>query len=103
MGRTLEEVFGGVRGCPAGGTEVFWGLTHPHQETVEGIDKARAELGECRAVRGKEGGFLSRHPRGLVFQDYVIREGKDRPDDCVGVEGADGFVVGIEGTMPSSM
>ena len=54
-------------------------------------------MGECRAVRAGEGGFLSRHPRGLVLQDYVIREGADRPGDCVGVAGADGFFVGIGG------
>ena len=64
--------------CPAGGTEVIWGPAHPHQETVEGIVDVRAELGECRAVRAGEGGFLSHHPRGLVLQDYVIWEGADR-------------------------
>ena len=31
-----EEVFGDVRGCPAGGTEVIWGPAHSHQETDEG-------------------------------------------------------------------
>ena len=60
MGRTAEEVFGGVRSCPTGGTEVAWGPAHPHQETVKGRAEARAELGECRAVRAGEGGYLSR-------------------------------------------
>ena len=103
MGRAVEEVLGGMRGCPAGGTEVIWGPAHPHQETVEGRAEAQAELGECRAVRAGEGGFFSRHPWGLVLQDYVIREGANYPSDCVGVEGADGFFVGVGGTIPSSM
>ena len=41
--------------------------------------------------------------QGLVLQDYVIRKGVDCPGDCVGVEGSDGFFVGIGGTMPSFM
>ena len=91
----MEKVLGGMGGCPAEGTEIIWGPAHAHQETVEGRAGARVELGECRAVRAGEGGFLSRHLRSLVFQDYVIQEGADRPGDCVGVEGADGFFVGI--------
>ena len=81
MGRAVEKVLGGMGGCPAGGTEVIWGPAHPHQETVEGRAEARAELGECRAVRAGEGGFLSRHPRVLVLQEYVILEGAHRPGD----------------------
>jgi len=55
VGRAVEEVFGGMGGCHAGGTEVIWGPAHPHQETVEGRAEARAELGESRAVRaGRE-------------------------------------------------
>ena len=99
----MEEVFGGMGGCPAGGTKVIWGPAHPHQETVEGRAEARAELGECRVVRAGEGGFLRRHPRGLVLQDNVVREGADHPGDCVGVEGTDGFPVGTGGTTPSTM
>merc|ERR1719154_540839 len=54
-GKDREEVFGGMGGCPAGGTEVIWSPAHPHQETVEGRAEARAELGESRAVRaGRE-------------------------------------------------
>ena len=65
VGRTVEEVFGAVRGCPARGTEGIWGPAHPHQETVKGRAETRAELQECRAVRTGEGGFLSYHPRAL--------------------------------------
>ena len=90
-------MFGGMGGCRAEGTKVIWGPAHPHQETIEGREEARAELGECRAVRAGEGGLLYRHTRGLVLQDYVIQEGADRPGNCVGVEGADGFFVGIGG------
>ena len=64
----MEEVHGGVGGCPTGETEVIWGPAYPHQETVEGRAAARAELAEYRAVRAGEGGILSRHPRGLVLQ-----------------------------------
>ena len=90
MGRALEEVLGGVRGCLARGAEVIWGPAHPHQETVEGKTEARAELEECRAGKG---GFLSRNLRGLVLQNYVTREIAERLGDCVGVDGADGFFV----------
>ena len=79
-------VFGSVRDCHAEGTEVIWDPAHPHQETVEG-----------RAVRTGEEGFFYRYLRGLVLQNYVIREGGHCPGDCVGVEGADGFFVGVGG------
>ena len=48
-------------------------------------------------VRAGKRGFLSGHPRGLVFQDYVIREGADCPGNCIGVEEADGFLLRIAG------
>ena len=59
VGRTAEEVFCGVRSCPAVGTEVIWEPVHPQQEAVEGREEARAELGECRVVRAGEAEFLS--------------------------------------------
>ena len=69
-----------------------------------GSGKIRSQSGAGRVQNGKDqGGFLSRHPQGLILQDYVIWKGADRPSDCVGVEGADGFFVGIGGTAPSTM
>ena len=67
----MEEVFGGVGGCPAGGTEVIWGPAHPHQEIVEG--RAGVELGECRAVRKRmgQGGFLSAICRALSIRNTL--------------------------------
>ena len=62
-----------------------------------GKSKIPSELGECRAVRAGERGFLSRLLRGRVLQYYVIREEAVRPGVCVGVEGADGFFAGVAG------
>ena len=82
----------GGGGGPGGGRPAYL-----HQEAVEGKAEAKAELAECRAVRTREGVFLSRRRRGLVLQDSVIQEGVHHPGDCVGVEGVNDFFVGAGG------
>ena len=81
VGRTAEEVFCGVRRCPAGGTEVIWEPAHPQQEAVREEQKPEWswESVDCKVGRAEEGGFLFRHRRCLVLQDSVIRRGDATP------------------------
>ena len=58
MGRTYEEVFGGVRGAIAGGAEIALGSADPLQIAGEGRAIARAELRESRAEAAGKGEFL---------------------------------------------
>ena len=61
VGWTVEEMFGigGVRGCPAGGTEVIWSPTHPHQSPGNCWVKSRSPSapGRVHSSKGRGGRF----------------------------------------------
>ena len=82
MGRTCEEVFGGVRGAVAGGAEVGLCSADSPQIAGEGRAVARAELRQSCAVAAGKGEFLHSDRGRRRSKDTIVRSGGHHPVDC---------------------